>query len=63
MNKGELTGFLMVDLFKAFDLVDHSLLLHKLKIYRCSEEALDWFTFYLSKRTQKVDINGQTSHR
>ena len=61
MNKGELTVFLMVDLFKAFDLVDHSLLLHK--TYRCSEEALDWFTFYLSKRTQKVDINGQTSHR
>ena len=62
MNKGELTGVLMVDLCKAFDLVDHSLLLHKLKIYRCSEEALDWFTSYLSKRTQKVDINGQLSH-
>ena len=27
MNKGELTGVLMVDLCKAFDLVDHSLLL------------------------------------
>ena len=62
MNKGELIGVLMVDLCKAFDLVDHSLLLHKLKIYRCSEEALDWFTSYLSKRTQKVDINGQISH-
>ena len=52
----------MVDLCKAFDLVELSLLLHKLKIYRCSEEALDWFTSYLSKRTQKVDINGQISH-
>ena len=62
MNKGELTGVLMVDLCKAFDLVDHSLLLHKLKIYRCSEEALDCFTSYLSKRTQKVDINDQISH-
>ena len=40
INKGELTGVLMVDLCKAFDLVDHSLLLHKLKIYRCSEESL-----------------------
>ena len=62
MNKGELTGVLMVHLCKAFDLVDHSLLSHKLKIYRCSEEAPDWFTSYLSKRTQKVDINGQISH-
>ena len=62
MNKGELTGVLMVDLCKAFDLVDHCLLLHKLKIYLCSEEALDWFSSYLSKRTQKVDINGQISH-
>ena len=52
----------MVDLSKTFDLVDHSLLLHKLNIYRCSYEALDWFTSYLSKRTQKVDINGQISH-
>ena len=62
MNKGKLTGILMIDLCKAFDLVDHSLLLHKLKMYRCSEEALDWFTSYLSKRTQKVDIKGQISH-
>ena len=50
MNKGEFTGVLMVD---------HSLSLHKLKIYRCREEALDWFTSYLSKRTQKVDINAK----
>ena len=30
MNKGELTVVSKVDLCKAFDLVDHSLLLHKL---------------------------------
>ena len=62
INKGELTGVLMVDLCKAFDLVVHPLLLHKLKIYRCTEEALDWFTSYLSKSTQEVDINGLLSH-
>ena len=49
---------------KAFDLdlVDHSILLHKLKKYRCSEEALDWFISYLWKRTQKVDITGQIAN-
>ena len=62
MHKGELTGVLMIDLCKAFDLVDHSLLLRELKIYRCSENALTWFTSYLSERTQRVDINGQISN-
>ena len=52
----------MIDLCKAFDLVDHSLLLCKLKIYLCSENALTWFTSYLSERTQRVDINGQISN-
>ena len=52
----------MIDLCKAFDLVDHSLLLCKLKIYRCSEDALTWFTFYISERNQRVDINGQISN-
>ena len=41
MNNGELTGVLMVDLCKEFDLVDHSLLLQKLKIYRCTTNALN----------------------
>ena len=40
MNKSELPGVLMVYLCKAFDLVGHLLLLHKLKRYPCSEEAL-----------------------
>ena len=62
MHKGELTDVLMIDLCKAFDLVDHSLLLRKLKIYRCSEDALTWFTSYLSERTQRVCINGQISN-
>ena len=62
MHKGELTGVLMINLCKALDLVDHSLLLRKLKIYRCSENALTWFTSYLSERTQRVDKNGQISN-
>ena len=61
MHKDELTGVLIIDLCKAFDLVDHSLLLHKLDIYRCNEDAVTWFTSYLSERTHRVDINGQIS--
>ena len=61
MHKGEVTGVLMIDLCKAFDLVDHSLLLCKL-IYRCSDNAVTWLTSYLSERTQRVDINGKISN-
>ena len=39
MNNDELTGVLMVDLCKAFDLVDHSLLLQKLEIYHRTTNA------------------------
>ena len=58
MNNGELTGVLMVDPCKALDLVDHSLLLQKLEIYRCTTNALNWFTSYLFNRSQNVDIDG-----
>ena len=58
MNNGELTGVLMVDLCKAFDLVDHSFLLQKLEIYRCIPNALNWFTSYLFNRGQEVDVDG-----
>ena len=57
MNNGELTGVLMVDC-KAFDLVDHSLFLQKVEIYRCITNALNWFISYLFNRSQKVDIDG-----
>ena len=50
MNNGELTGVLMVDLCKAFDMVDHSLL-QKLEIYRCTTNALNWFATVAKKST------------
>ena len=39
-NSGNLVGTIMVDFRKAFDLVDHSLLLKKLGIYKCSEHFI-----------------------
>ena len=46
------------DLRKAFDTVDHSILLHKLGYYGIDR---DWFRSYLSNRNQYVDINGTRS--
>ena len=47
----------MIDFKKAFDLVDHNVLLKKLKHYKLSHEALTWFASYLGKRKQKVSLN------
>ena len=40
INDGKIVGTIMVDFRKAFDLVDHGLLLEKLSYYKCSETLL-----------------------
>ena len=47
-----------VDLRKAFNVVDHQLLL---RLYRVSDPSLSWFESYLSGRQQFVSIDGQRS--
>ena len=51
----------MIDFRKAFDLVDHTLLLKKLKYYKISEETISWFSSYLLGRRQKVFVNNVLS--
>ena len=46
---------------KAFDTVNHSILLKKLKHYSVGGIPLQWFESYLSNRKQYVSINGSTS--
>ena len=50
-----------IDLRKAFDTVDHSILLAKLEHYGIRLANLRWFYSYLSNRTQVVNANGVTS--
>ena len=61
VDKGELSGVCMLDMSAAFDVVDHGILLDKLKLYGFDEKSVKWMTNYLSGRTQAVCIDGSLS--
>ena len=46
---------------KAFDVVDHKLLLKKLQVYGLNTNSPKWFQSYLSGRYQKVCVDGKLS--
>lgn len=61
MDKGQLTGMVFLDLSKAFDTIDHYLMLDKLISLGFSDTAVIWFKAYLTDRTQSVRVNGVVS--
>jgi hypothetical protein len=61
VDKGELTGVCMLDMSAAFDVVDHAILLDKLKLYGFDDKSLKWMEDYLSGRTQAVYVDGALS--
>ena len=62
MDKGEFSCGVFIDLIKAFDTVDHNILLQKLDFYGFCEIINDWFGSYLRERTQ-VTFVGQMSSK
>lgn len=61
MDTKLLNGLLLIDLKKAFDLVDHSTLIFKLRAYGCSTSTIQWFQSYLTGRSQKTIFKGTLS--
>ena len=61
IDQGKVTLGLFIDLSKAFDTVNHDILLAKLEFYEVRGVALQWFKSYLSCRTQFVQYNGFNS--
>ena len=58
MDKGNYTGMVMIDLQKAFDTVDHEILLNKLKAIGLDDLSTSWFSSYLKNRFQKTEVDG-----
>ena len=61
LDKGETPICFFLDLSKAFDTINHSILLSKLKYYGLDNNSLQWFESYLSNRHQYVEIDNVRS--
>lgn len=61
MEQGKLCGAVFLDLKKAFDTVDHGILLSKLSSIGLSENSLQWFQSYITGRKQRTCCENELS--
>ena len=61
LDKDRASGIVLVDYHKAFDMIDHTLLLKKLEVHGISRDSLQWFTSYLKDRRQLVKLGDKQS--
>ena len=61
MDNGILAGALLTDLSKAFDCINHELLIAKLEAYGFSHSSLKYIYSYLSDRKQRTKVNNTFS--
>ena len=60
-KKGGIYGAVLMDLSKAFDTINHELMIAKLKAYGFDNSALEIISSYLSDRWQRTKINSSFS--
>ena len=56
-EKGLFTGMILIDLQKAFDTIDHQILLKKMEYLGFSKNTVTWFKCYLCEPKFKISIN------
>ena len=62
LQNGKLVAGIYLDLSKAFDTVDHNILLDKLEHYRIRGNPLQWFKSCLQNRLRYTVVNGKISN-
>ena len=60
-DQGLVTGMILIDLQKAFDTIDHDILLQKLYAIGFSKHSVNWFRSYLINRTFLVNLGNAFS--
>ena len=63
INKNKRVILTLLDLKKAFDLINHKLLLEKMSFYGIRGMPLQWLSSYLTDRTQKTKVNDVLSDK
>lgn len=63
MQSGGQVDAIYTDYTKAFDRIDHVILLKKLNLAGIHGDLLRWFSSYVSNRSQTVVLNGFSSHQ
>ncbi len=61
IDNGLLNGVIVIDVKKAFDTIDHTILLRKLQMYSVDQNHVKFFESYLSNCTQRHCVNGELS--
>ena len=61
MDSGKYTCGIFIDLTKAFDTVNHSILIAKLENYGIRGLVNSWFESYLTDRQQSIEIDNRIS--
>ena len=61
IDNGLLNGVIFIDIKKAFDTIDHAILLRKLQIYSVAKNGIRFFESYLSKRSQRCCVSDELS--
>ena len=61
IDNGKMAAVLFLDLSAGFDVVNHDILIRKLRMYNFSDGAIQWFQSYLTERLQAVQIESAFS--